>query len=75
MAICQKHIANSLTVVANRTNGASWLRPTVSKAAHMRDAGAYMHWYERYGFERADLDTCLETCRKIIGDYEALGAD
>ena len=39
------------------------------------DAGAYMHWYERYGFEPADLDVCLETCRKLVDDYEALAMD
>lgn len=34
------------------------------------DVGAYMHWYEQYGFHREDIDDCLESCREIVQAYE-----
>jgi hypothetical protein len=64
------NINNSLTVLANRSNHAAWLRGACTKAQHMTDVGAYMHWYEQYGFHREDIDDCLESCREIVRAYE-----
>lgn len=69
-ALGAHNINNSLTVLANRTNHAAWLRGVCEKAQHMADVGAYMHWYEQYGFAREDIESCLESCRGIVGAYE-----
>lgn len=69
-AFFSHNINNSLTVLANRTNHAAWLRDVSEKARHMTDVGAFMHWYEQYGFTREDIEDCLESCRQIVEAYE-----
>ena len=74
-ALPSQQMANSLTVVANRSNGASWLASATEKAAVMRASGAYLHWYEKYGFSPEDIDACIETCRGVVADYAELAAE
>lgn len=69
-AFVAHNINNSLTVLANRTNNAAWLRGVCEKAHHMMDVGAYMHWYEMYGLSRDDIEDSIESCRGIVGAYE-----
>ncbi len=73
-ALGAQNINNSLTVLANRTNHAAWLRGECEKARHMMDVGAYMHWYEQYGFTREDIEDSLESCRGIVSAYEQAAA-
>ena len=44
--------APSLTVASNYSNVTSFLRHVVNRAAIKFEAGAYVHWYEKYGCEK-----------------------
>jgi hypothetical protein len=49
-----------------------WLSTVADKASNMLGSGAYVHWYERYGFDRDDIQDCLERCRTVVQSYEEL---
>ena len=46
------------------------LKGVCRKARVMAEAGAYLHWYEQYGFSRDDIDSCVEACLGVVGRYE-----
>ena len=46
------------------------LKGVCRKARDMAEAGAYLHWYEQYGFSRDDIDSCVESCLGVVGRYE-----
>ena len=46
------------------------LKGVCRKARDMAEAGAYLHWYEQYGFSRDDIDSCVEACLGVVGRYE-----
>lgn len=62
----------SVTASLNRTALASYLDRVHRKARAMFDAGAYMHWYEKYGCERGDMLEAFEIVQGVVDSYAAL---
>ena len=56
-------------VQAPRSTG-SLLKPLLYEA--MLEAGAYVHWFEAQGTERAELEGAFEALRGQLMEYEAL---
>jgi hypothetical protein len=64
----------SLTAVANRSSTGTFLSQTLGKARRMLDAGAYCHWYDRYGCDRDMLEESFDNVHCIVDDYRAMCA-
>ncbi|XP_063780678.1 tubulin delta chain-like isoform X2 [Pseudophryne corroboree] len=66
---CHSH---SLTVCANHSSAADLMRSVLYKAHAMYDAGAYLHWYRRYGCEDGDFLGAFDTLQSVVNEYRGL---
>ncbi|XP_018429705.1 PREDICTED: tubulin delta chain-like [Nanorana parkeri] len=66
---CHSH---SLTVCANHSSTADLVRSIVGKARTMHEAGAYLHWYRRYGCEDEDFRAAFDTLNCVADEYDSL---
>jgi hypothetical protein len=41
------------------------LASAAARARLLLDAGAYVHWYERYGCGRADIADAIDACEDM----------
>eukprot|EP00050_Salpingoeca_kvevrii_P002542 m.196757 g.196757 ORF g.196757 m.196757 type:complete len:424 (+) comp10633_c0_seq11:1168-2439(+) len=57
-------------VVANRTSIVSPFAQVAQRATAMVEAGAYLHWYERYGTSRDDIRAATETVWTVVESYQ-----
>lgn len=64
----------SATLVANRSNVIGDVGRVLVRAQRMREAGAYLHWYEQYGCEAATVDAALEGVRQVMDAYSGMFA-
>ena len=62
--------AKLATVLANSSTALDYIGPAYERAEAMFGAGAYLHWYERYGCERGDFEQAFASVRDIIRTYE-----
>ena len=67
-------MAASSTVCVNRGYSAARFESTVTKARGMVDAGAYLHWYQRYGCEKDQLLEAFEATETVCDNYRYLSA-
>ncbi|KAM5157382.1 tubulin delta chain-like [Mantella aurantiaca] len=67
---CHSH---SLTVCANHSSSAHLLSVMAGKARAMYNAGAYRHWYQRYGCHDDHFLTAFQTLDRVIEEYNHLG--
>ncbi|XP_044150372.1 tubulin delta chain-like isoform X1 [Bufo gargarizans] len=67
---CYSH---SLTVCANHSSAADLMSSVVSKAQTMYDAGAYLHWYRRYGCEDDHFQMSFDILNSVVDEYRGLG--
>ena len=58
----------SLAVVASRSGHLSQMAEIHRRCSLMAEAGAYMHWYTKYGFEEEELLGALEDLRTYLDD-------
>lgn len=61
----------SITCVANRSHVAAMLRRIHNKAGDMFSAGAWVHWYEQAGLEKADWLESFGNAQKVVEAYSA----
>ncbi|XP_013409803.1 tubulin delta chain [Lingula anatina] len=62
--------ASSVTMAANYTNFLSPVEYMMSQSKLMYDAGAYLHWYWKYGCTRDDFDQAFESVSDIVTNYK-----
>lgn len=67
---CHSH---SLTVCANHSSAADLVSSIVGKARTMYEAGAYLHWYRRYGCGDEDFQAAFNTLDCVVDEYNSLG--
>jgi len=65
----------SSTVCLNRAYSARRLQGTLDKAKGMFDAGAYLHWYRRYGCEDEAFLEAFNGLEETFENYEELTAE
>lgn len=58
-----------ITAVANRSTAIGLLAGVAARARVMSEAGAYLHWYERYGCSKAALDEALAVVDNMADAY------
>lgn len=58
-----------LTVCANNSSIVNYLNDICNKARLMYTAGAYLHWYSRYGCGRDCFEEALETLEQTMQCY------
>lgn len=61
--------AMSLTAVANRSSVVGLLAKTVEQANSIMEAGAYLHWYDKYGVSREALSSALQLVSDVADCY------
>jgi hypothetical protein len=65
--------ARTLTVAANTT----WMVPSlvrcVARCDAMIRAGAYLHWYERFGVGAEDVEAAAESLARVVEAYADVG--
>lgn len=57
------------TVLANSSVVLGYVGAVWEQAGAMFKAGAYLHWYERYGCERQTFEQAFESVQRIIDTY------
>ena len=57
------------TILANSSVVLNYVEGVEARARVMFEAGAYLHWYERYGCERETFESAFETVQGIIENY------
>ncbi len=60
---------HSLSIYLNRGHVAGYLEHALTRAEAMYRAGAYLHWYRRYGCQDEDLFYWMEQARTVVADY------
>jgi len=65
----------SLTVAASRSDTVAELQGLRASAMAKLRAGAYLHWLERHGCERAEVVEALDTVGSIVSRYEELARE
>ena len=58
-----------MTLVANRSAVGAYLAAAASRAGRLLDAGAYVHWYERYGCDAEDIAEAVDACVELARAY------
>ena len=58
-----------MTLVANRSTAGGFLASAAARARRLLDAGAYVHWYERYGCGRGDIAEAIDACLDLEQAY------
>ncbi|XP_056374708.1 tubulin delta chain-like isoform X2 [Hyla sarda] len=64
---------HSLTVCANHSSAADLMSGVLCKARTMYNAGAYLHWYRRYGCEDDHFQMSFEILNSLVDEYRGLG--
>lgn len=59
----------TVTAIANRSTAIGMLSSTAAKARAICTAGAYMHWYERYGCGREAIEEAIHTVECMADAY------
>ncbi|KAL5008452.1 hypothetical protein ScPMuIL_014033 [Solemya velum] len=59
----------TVTIAANRTSVLDFLDVVYTKSKTMFNAGAYLHWYERYGVSRDEFNESFEEMKSIAENY------
>lgn len=62
----------SMVIATNRTQIRYSIDQIFQRALRQFDARAYLHWYAKYGIERADFEQAFENCHRIIQAYQVL---
>ena len=62
--------SRSLTVAACRSNTVVEFEEHCRRARRKLQVGAYVHWLERHGAERADVSEAIECVQDIIHRYQ-----
>lgn len=57
------------TILANSSVVLDYVGGVQEQAGEMFRAGAYLHWYERYGCERQTFEQAFESVQGIIDTY------
>eukprot|EP00798_Chlamydomonas_sp_ICE-L_P020307 gene20307-27063_t len=60
-----------LTSISTRSSAVGLLNNTVEKASAICSAGAYMHWYEKYGCGPDALETAIQQIADVVDCYRA----
>jgi len=60
-----------LSLVANRSSTVGLLGNTLERARSICNAGAYMHWYEKYGCGQAAIQEAIEQVSDVVECYRA----
>lgn len=70
----EPHLQNHkmLTVLANSAHVLDHIEVVLQRAEAMYRAGAYLHWYERYGCRKETFGEAFETLRDVVGEYSRL---
>lgn len=55
-----------LTAISNRSNSYSLIDLTLDRTQVMSDAGAYMHWFSKYGVSKDDISNSVDTLRDVV---------
>lgn len=66
---CGPKTSASLTVAANSSSVVTYLENVLERSKVMYDAGAYLHWYWRYGAEKENFEESFETLQSVVEDY------
>jgi hypothetical protein len=61
-----------VVVAANTTSVGAFLGRVAGKARALVGAGAYLHWYERYGIDRTWIDAAVSSVEDMTTEYAAL---
>jgi len=59
----------SLTVAANSDGMLPTLVGCITRADELLRAGAYLHWYERFGVERTHIEAAAEAVLNTVDAY------
>ncbi|XP_041375008.1 tubulin delta chain-like isoform X2 [Gigantopelta aegis] len=62
--------SSSVTIAANYGCCVEHLDTVIKKSKIMYDAGAYLHWYWRYGLTQEMFDESFETLQSTIDEYQ-----
>ncbi|MEW5299626.1 MAG: hypothetical protein WDW36_002621 [Sanguina aurantia] len=62
----------SLTAVSNRSNCISTISAAAERVVRTVEAGAYMHWYEKYGCSRDAISYAAEQLQDVADSYRLL---
>lgn len=62
----------SITVCINRSCTIKSFEKNISKASEMYDAGAYVHWYEKYGADRSFFNNAFHKAKSLVTSYKAV---
>lgn len=65
----------TVALMSTRSSHACRIRRLLSSAAVKYLAGAYVHWYEKYGIERDDFAAAFESVGEIVSAYDDLGGE
>lgn len=63
--------APALTAVSNRSSVVGLLQSTIDSARAICQAGAYLHWYERYGCGREAVESAAQVVADVVDCYRA----
>lgn len=62
----------TLTVASNRVEVADYLESIQARGAELAQAGAYFHWYSKYGVAREQIEDALENLAGVADSYRAV---
>ena len=57
------------SVASNRLDTADYLESLYARGAELVRACAYVHWYEKYGTSRTEIENAMEEVRGTADDY------
>ncbi|KAK7493279.1 hypothetical protein BaRGS_00015405 [Batillaria attramentaria] len=63
--------AASVTMATNSSCVTEYLHHVCERSKVMMDAGAYLHWYERYGSSKEDFQEALNVLESCQADYSS----
>ncbi|XP_071100932.1 tubulin delta chain-like [Haliotis cracherodii] len=63
--------SSSITIAANYGSVVDYLETVLERSKVMFEAGAYLHWYDRYGVSTDTFEAAFETLSAVIDDYKA----
>ena len=59
----------TLTVASNRSDTADYLLDVHEAASELISVGAFVHWYEKFGTTRFEMEEAVEEMRHVADDY------
>jgi len=66
---CLEGRHQTLTVASNRLDVADFVRSVHARGTELVGVGAYVHWYEKYGVERQNIEGAMDSLADIVDDY------